>query len=66
MIFQFVHVIRNFYFVLFFILHGDLMFSLAYDYYLESLDISTRFQVAIIYFGFSTGEGAVFPIDTNS
>ena len=43
--------------VLLFVLHGDLMFS---------LDIFTRFQVAIMDFEFSTGENVLFPIETYS
>ena len=63
MIFPFFHEICEVFLVLFFILHGDLMFSLAYNNYPDPLDISTRFQVAIMDFEFSTG---VFPIETYS
>ena len=51
---------------LFFILHGDPVFSIAYNTYLDPLDILTRFQVATKDFEFSTGENVVFPIETYS
>ena len=63
-IFPFFHVICHVFLVLFFILHGDLMFSLAYNNYLDLLDIFTRYQVAIKDFEFSTWENEVFPIET--
>ena len=59
-------VIFPFFLVLFFILNGDPMFSLAYNNYLDPLDILARFQVAIMDFEFSTGENVVFPIETYS
>ena len=65
-IFPFFHVICQVFLVLFFILHGDLMFSLAENNNLDPLDIFTRFQVAIMDFEFSTGENVVFPIETYS
>ena len=45
---------------LFFILHGDLLFSLAQNIYLDPLYIYTKFQVAIMDFEFSTGENVFF------
>ena len=54
------------FFGLFFILHGDLLFSLAQNIYLDQLYIYTKFQVAIMDFEFSTGENVVFPIETYS
>ena len=65
-IFPFFHLICKVILVLFCILHGDLMFSLAQNNYLDPLDIFTRFQVAIMDFEFSTGENVVFPIETYS
>ena len=53
-------------FMIFPFFHGDLMFSLAYNNYLDPLDIFTRYQVAIMDFEFSTGENVLFPIETNS
>ena len=50
--------------VFFFILHVDLLFSLAQNTYLDPLDILTGSQVAIMDFEFSSGENAVFPIET--
>ena len=38
------------------------MFSLAYDNYLDPLDIFTRFQVAIMEVEFSTGEMKFFKL----
>ena len=55
-IFLLFHIICNFLLVLFFILHGNPMFSLAYNNYLDPLYIYTKFQVPIIDFEFSTGE----------
>ena len=65
-IFPFFHIICEVFFVLFFILHGDPMFSLAYNNYLDLLDILTKSQVAIMDFEFFTGENVVFPIETYS
>ena len=48
------------------ILHGDLLFSLAQNIYLDSLYIYTNFQVAIMDFEFSTGINVVFPMKTYS
>ena len=56
----------KFFLVLFFIFHGDPMFSLAYNIYLDPFDILTKFQVDIMAFEFSTGENVVFPIETYS
>ena len=56
----------NFILVSFCILHGNPMFSLAYNNYLGPLNILTKFQVAIIVFEFSTGENVAFPIETYS
>ena len=66
MIFPFFHKICEAFLLLFFILHGEPMFSLAYNNYLDPLDILTKFQVAIMDFEFSTGENVVFPIATYS
>ena len=66
MIFPFFQEICKVILVLFFILHGDLMFSLASCNYLDPVDIYTRFQVLIMDFEFSTGENVVFPIETYS
>ena len=52
--------------LLFLILHGDLLFSLAKNIHLDPLDISTRFQMATMDFEFSTGDNVVFPIETYS
>ena len=65
-IFPFFHVIWKVFLVLFCILHGDLMFSLACNNYLDPLDIFTWFQVAIMDFEFSTGQNVVFPIESYS
>ena len=51
---------------LFFILHGDLLFSLSQNIYLDTLYMYNKFQVAIMDFEFSTGENVVFPIETYS
>ena len=51
---------------LFFILHGDLLFSLAQNIYLDPLYIYTKLQVALMDFEFPTGENVVFPIETYS
>ena len=61
-IFPFFHSIYIDSWVLFLIFHGDLMFSLAKNNYLDPLDIITRFKVAIMDFEFSEGEIVVFPI----
>ena len=66
MTFPFGHLICEVFLVLLFILHGDLLFSLAYNNNLDPLDIFTRSQVGIMDFEFSTGENAVFPIETYS
>ena len=65
-IFPLFHIICEVFLVLFFILHGNPMFSLAYNNYLGPLDILTMFQVAIMDFEFSIGENGVFPIETYS
>ena len=51
---------------LFFILHGNLLFSLAHNIYLDPLYIYTKFQVAIMDLEFSTGENVVLPMETYS
>ena len=49
-IFPIFHKICEVFLVLFFILHGDPMLPLAYNNYLDQLDILTKFQVAIMDF----------------
>ena len=66
MILSFFQSIYEVFFGLFLILHGDLLFSLAQNIYLDPLYIYTKFQVAIMGFEFSTGENVVFPIETCS
>ena len=66
MIFNLFWSICEVFLLLFLILHGDLLFSSAKNIYLDPLDITTRFQVAIMDFEFSTGENVVFPIETYS
>ena len=65
-VFPFFHKICEVFLVSFCILHGEPMFSLAYNIYLDPFDILTKFQVAIMDFEFSTGENVVFPIETYS
>ena len=65
-ILSFFQSIYEVFFGLFFILHGDLLFSLAQNIYLDPLYIYTKFRVPIMDFEFSTGENVIFPIETYS
>ena len=65
-ILSFFQSIYEYFLDLFFILHGELLFSLAQNIYLDPLYIYTKFQVAIMDFKFSTGENVIFPTETYS
>ena len=65
-ILSFFQSIYEVFFGLFFILHGNLLFSLTKNIYLDQLYRYTKFQVAIMDFEFSTGENVVFPIEIYS
>ena len=50
----------------FFILQGDLLFSLAQNIYIDTLYMYTKFQVVIMNLELFTGENVFFPIKTYS